>query len=282
MAFSFECFAITHIGSCRKNHEDNFFIGSFLTLEEQNSLSQTAVKSIQKHLVVDSSTNRIFAVSDGMGGHRHGEVASSMVTEALSMFSGMHQERAARRHQEKYAYIQAFQEMIHGTNQSMLSCSENENEISRMGATLSGAVVFADELAVFNIGDSAVFLFENGTLHKLTKDDNEAQRLGQSERTVGNIYGKRLTKYVGMERSHGRLTATFSRPIPLRRGQLVVIATDGLTDSLSQAQMRRVLALWKDSPELAAVKLTEEALGQADGGHDNITVVVVKIQKSIR
>ena len=71
MAFFYECSAVTHIGTRRKNHEDNFYIGEMLTSLEQASLSQTGPRSVRKSIAADNGRNRIFAVSDGMGGHKH-------------------------------------------------------------------------------------------------------------------------------------------------------------------------------------------------------------------
>jgi len=279
MAFSFECFVITHIGNRRKNNEDNFFIGKLLTPDEQRSMSQSENRVIQKKIVADGAINRIFAVSDGMGGHKHGEVASCMVTEALDKFTGSHQVKASRKRSEKFAYIQAFQEMIQQTNLNILEHADGENEIENMGSTLSGLIVFADEVAPFNIGDSSTFLFENGTLQKLTIDDNEAARFEKSGvELVSN--GKRLIKYFGLPKSSGVLTATVSTPIPLRAGQIFVVSSDGLTDCLSPDSISKILGEYTGNPEKASAELVEAALHEENGGRDNITVVVLKIQKS--
>lgn len=73
MTYAFTCCATTHIGNRRKNNEDNFFITEILSPEEQNSMSQTGSKVIQKNVYSDGTVNRIYAVSDGMGGHKMGK-----------------------------------------------------------------------------------------------------------------------------------------------------------------------------------------------------------------
>ncbi|EOS35203.1 hypothetical protein C808_04982 [Lachnospiraceae bacterium M18-1] len=279
MAFFYECSAVTHIGTRRKNHEDNFYIGEMLTSLEQASLSQTGPRSVRKSIAADNGRNRIFAVSDGMGGHKNGEAASCMAVEALRHFSDADTAKALRRRQDKYAYIQSFQDMIRQTNRRMLEYSEGEKETDCMGATLSGMILFSDEIVTFNIGDSSVFLFENEMLRKLTVDDNEAVWSGVRREGLTESKGRRLTKYFGLPEVNGVLTAAIPDPIPLRDGQVFLISSDGLTDSLSVGDICRILEGCQEDVGKAADLLVENALWAENGGRDNITAVVLKIRK---
>lgn len=282
MTYAFTCCATTHIGNRRKNNEDNFFITEILSPEEQNSMSQTGSKVIQKSVYSDGTVNRIYAVSDGMGGHKNGEVASYMVVEAIRSFTEKHQTRACFRRQEKFDYIQAFQQMIHQTNQDMHGRSDGEREIDNMGATLSGLIAFADEAVAFNIGDSSTFLYEDGMLRKLTVDDNEAERFSGVEIAALEANGKRLTKYFGMSNSNGLLTARISSPIMFRVGQIFLIASDGLTDNLSLDDMDEIIQKSRGDPAETSTQLIESALNAENGGRDNITAVVLRVQKYLK
>lgn len=282
MTYAFTCCATTHIGNRRKNNEDNFFITEILSPEEQNSMSQTGSKVIQKSVYSDGTVNRIYAVSDGMGGHKNGEVASYMVVEAIRSFTEKHQTRACFRRQEKFDYIQAFQQMIHQTNQDMHGRSDGEREIDNMGATLSGLIAFADEAVAFNIGDSSTFLYEDGMLRKLTVDDNEAERFSGVEIAALEANGKRLTKYFGMSNSNGLLTARISSPIMFRVGQIFLIASDGLTDNLSLDDMAEIIQKSRGDPAETSTQLIESALNAENGGRDNITAVVLRVQKYLK
>ena len=279
MAFSIECFAITHIGNHRKNNEDNLYTGELILPDEQSSMSQTTNKAISKSIAVDGAQNRIFAVSDGMGGHEFGEVASFFAVNALSEFENGHKQPSCRKKKDKFAYIQAFQEMINQTNRKINEFAISENAAENMGATLSGVIAFADEIAPFNIGDSSTFIFEKNTLRKLTADDNEKSMLDGEEPRKLEAGGKRLTKYFGLPESNGVLTATISKPVPLKPGQTYIISTDGLTDSLSHNEISKILAENADSVENAVNSLMETALSADNGGRDNITIVMLKINK---
>lgn len=278
MRFFFECSAATHIGNRRRNNEDNFFIGAgtLLSLEEQQSMSQSQTRMIRKATCLDGTANRIYAVSDGIGGHRDGETASRVTVEMLSAFSLRHQMKACGRRREKYAFIQAFQDLIGQTNMSMLDPSGGL-DADGMGATLTGVLCFADEAAAFNIGDSSTFLYENGSIRKLTVDDNEAERFKGTDTALLEAHGRRLTKYLGMPRSCGALTARISPPVPLRPGQIYLMASDGLTDCLTPDGLAQAILEAGCAPGPASVRLVEAALEQEGGGRDNITVVLVKV-----
>jgi len=288
MTFSFECLAITHIGNRRKNNEDNFYIGEVLLPEEQATMLQSGNRVISKGVVVSGTENRIFAVSDGMGGYKNGEVASYMVVDALDGFIGGrrerpgHRQKASHKQSDKLAYIQAFQKMIVRANKGILEYDADGEPSEGMGATLSGIMVFSDEAVPFNIGDSSTFLYEDGSLRKLTSDDNEAAMYREVDVTKLEANGKRLTKYFGLLESSGMLTATISTPIPLRLGQVYLAASDGLTDSLPTDSISDIIKANSDNINKAAEGLVEAALAENNGGRDNITVVMVRVTRMTR
>jgi protein phosphatase len=279
MAYSYECFAVTHIGNERKNNEDNFFIGELISPNEQSLMSQFEIKSYTKSIVADGGKNRIIAVSDGMGGHEFGEVASYYVVNALDEFSFEHNQASCHNRKEKFEYIQSFQKMVNQTNQKINGFASNMNVADNMGATLSGVILFSDEVVTFNVGDSSTFVFERNKLRKLTTDDNEAEMIGSTRTMKLEVNGKRLTKYFGFPASSGVLTATISKPLSLKLGQIYVIVSDGLTDSLSQDSISLILAKNSDNIETAVNRLLAAALSKDGGGRDNITIVLLKITK---
>jgi len=278
MSFLLECFAISHIGNHRKNNEDNFYIGELISMEEQLSIAQSQNRFINKSIVTDNAVNRIFAVSDGMGGHEYGEVASYIVVDALAKFELENTESKSICENDKYIYIQSLQRKINQTNKNINIFSSINSAGDDMGATLSGVVVFSDEIVAINIGDSSVFLFEKNKLIKLTTDDNEAE-LFCGVATKNNSTGKRLTKYFGLSPTDGALTATITKPIPLSSEQIYIITTDGLTDYISTGMIFEIVRKNTENPELTANILLSEILRDKSNGRDNITVVILKIRE---
>jgi protein phosphatase len=275
VAFSFACCVVTHIGNRRKNNEDNFYIGDLLRPEEQAAMSQAGNKRVAKNHTADTTANRIFAVSDGMGGHAFGEVASYIVASALREFAAGR--NPSRRRADKFAYVRAFQNMVAQTNCKILDYAAANDAAENMGATLSGLIAFPDEVAPFNIGDSSTFLYEDSSLRKLTTDDNELSMFGDTDSSELKANGKRLTKYFGLPKSSGILTASISAPIPLKPGQMYIVTCDGLTDCLSGADIAQILQNHSGNLEETANALVECALRAENGGRDNITVAVIMI-----
>jgi len=280
MAFSFDCFVITHIGNRRDNNEDNFLAGGILMPAEQAVMSGTTNKYVSRSFVASGAENNILAVSDGMGGHEFGEVASFMIVNALSGFVSQYKNKPSRKRNEKYEYIQDFQKLVKRTNRDILDYAADNNASENMGATMSGLITFPDEAAPVNVGDSSTFLFEDGKLVKLTTDDNEKTLFNGISSSGLKANGQRLTKYFGLPESWGILTATISAPIPLRLGQIFIIATDGLTDYLTPDDISGILTQYPDSIELSVNVLVGAALDGINGGRDNITVAAIKVIKT--
>ena len=105
---------------------------------------------------------------------------------------------------------------------------------------------------------------------------------GGSGRISPGDAGRRLTKYFGLPESGGMLAAAMSEPIPIRDGQIYLICTDGLTDSLATGEIKEILASYGSSVSETADRLIEKALVSDGGGRDNTTAVVLKIQKSVK
>ena len=280
MAFSFDCCAATHIGNRRKNNEDNFFIGDMLLPEEQTAMSQSGNKLVVKSSSSKGAENRLFAVSDGMGGHEFGEVASYIAMCALSEFSSSG--KLSRKRTDKFAYIQSFQDMIAQTNGKILEYAAENGADENMGATLSGLIAFNDEAAPFNIGDSSTLLYEGGALRKLTIDDNEKSMRLDADAAELMSGGRLLTKYFGLPRSSGILTAAISTPVSLKPGQVFIIASDGLTDYLSIDDMTQILTEHPTDSEETVNALIDSALNAENGGRDNITIVMISVSKASR
>lgn len=281
-----ECCLVSHIGNKRSNHEDNFYLseGIYLTLEEQTQMKQDGEKYVAYSEQYPTCHQKIFAVSDGMGGHRGGEVASYMVTESLHCFEKKLQQMAAYSNEEKSECIKAFQQHIMQTNEMILNKARKENLMS-MGATLSGLICLDQEAVIFNIGDSSTFLFEDSKLVKLTKDHNEAQLLIDRNMAdpTDNVFlrkKRRLTKYFGLEKEYGLLTAQMTKPFKLQENRLFLICSDGLTDSISLEEIQAILSQQNESIYVTAKTLIESALQEdknGNTGHDNTTLLLVRI-----
>ena len=230
----------TDVGRVRSNNEDNL-------------------------LVADDQG--LFAVADGMGGHAGGEVASLTAVEAL---------RAAY---SKERTADALADAVRAANRAVWDRAGEDMGLRGMGTTLT-AVALVDEdgeevLAIVNVGDSRAYLLRDGELDQLTDDHSlteEMVRRGELTSEEAALHPQKhiLTRVLGMDTD---VEVDCFRVVPYR-GDRILLASDGLSNELDDGQIASMLRRLAD-PEEAARELVRAA--KANGGNDNITVVVVDV-----
>ncbi len=210
------------------------------------------------------------AVSDGMGGHACGDMASQLVTEYLAGRFGSLTERAAI---GKDALVAEFIAL----NRAVLDYTAENPACQTMGATLTGIVSGGGKLLGFHVGDSRLYRFSEGRLQQLTKDHTEGQRMVNMgliapEEIRSLPHGKSLYKYVGRKND---LMADIFEIGPCAAGDILLICTDGLTDVLAEESIRTVLRTPAELHEKGK-RLLDTALGEHIGYGDNITILLIE------
>jgi PPM family protein phosphatase len=212
------------------------------------------------------TTAQFAAVADGMGGHAAGEVASRIAVETIA-------ELAAQPAAQPDDVVAA----IARANRRILEQGATGRELAGMGTTLSGVglvnVTGTPQWIVFNVGDSRVYRYADGTLAQVTVDHSEVAELlaaGRLSADEARDYPRRnvVTRSLGSDPPPQPDVWVF----PPRPGERFLVCSDGLTLEMSDAEIAAVLDKYPD-PNTAARELTEHAL--AAGGRDNVTVIVV-------
>jgi PPM family protein phosphatase len=209
--------------------------------------------------------DRLFAVADGMGGHRGGDVASRMAVEALD-----------RLELPDDGALDALVEEIKSANRSVLARGESEQSLQGMGTTLTAFLTDDGRAHVAHVGDSRAYLFRNGALQQLTEDHTLVQRMvreGRLSPEQAEHHPQRsiITRAIGVDDD---LTVD-PLTLPLLDGDRVLLCTDGLTGMVPEDRIQEILEREPD-PQRAADLLVEEA--NRAGGEDNITVIVVHVE----
>ncbi|HEY3499740.1 MAG TPA: protein phosphatase 2C domain-containing protein [Polyangiaceae bacterium] len=209
----------------------------------------------------------LFAIADGMGGHRGGEVASSVAIDTLrdafdrSAFEGRVQADGdvPRRGRELAAAVQM-------TNECVRSMSLADRELSDMGTTLVAARFSPNKqrLYVGHVGDSRCYRLRRGTLRQLTTDHTMAS-LGMKGPRAKDLY-----QAVGVTPG---LTIDLIVDKP-QEDDVYMLCSDGLSKMMSDDEIRDVLVDHEDL-ESALYTLIEESNDR--GGSDNVTVIIVKV-----
>ena len=258
---------ISHVGNSRDNQEDNALCGGFFPDVATLKAHAKSRTPLCYETALPSSDAALFAVSDGMGGHACGEVASYLTVKYLSD----HQDRL------KTLSPDLLGEEIATLNDSVVSIARSNPSCKGMGATLCGLLIKPDGCLGFNVGDSRAYCSCDGVLTQLSKDQTEGQRLldlgllsPEELKKFPNRKG--LCRYIGIA-SH-LIPDVF--PVPSgKRGTVFLLCSDGLSDVLSAADIQSVLC--QSIPlRKKGEGLLNRALTKNEGHGDNITILLIE------
>lgn len=211
----------------------------------------------------------LFAVADGLGGHQAGEVASWLAVRTVENFLSGAPPGSAPRVLLRQAVALA--------NTEVLDQSRRRSGQRGMGTTLTLAWIIDWRLYLAHVGDSSAYRLQSrsGRMEKLTHDHSlveEMVRLGGITRQEARRHPQRnvLTRALGIEPE----VEPDQRVIPWRRGDRLLLCTDGLSSLLSDAEMAEGLRPARDL-EAGLNHLLNLALGR--GAPDNVTMVMVSL-----
>jgi PPM family protein phosphatase len=202
----------------------------------------------------------LFAVADGMGGAKAGEVASALAAETL---------------RELVAGGRPPAEAAAEANARIFRRATEHPESAGMGTTLTAFVLEAESGHFVHVGDSRAYLLRDGHLDQLSDDHSlvgEWLREGAitpAEAAV-NRYRSILSRALGTESE----VEIDEFEVDLRAGDTILLCSDGLSGAVPDETIASMLAI--AAPADAARALVREA--KKRGGHDNITVVVVHLE----
>jgi len=247
---------VTHVGRVRANNEDCFRIVEPLNL---------------------------FVLSDGMGGEAHGEIASALAVETIVKHC-----MAPAAPEDKDATV-VFGDMpatwsektrrlsnaVHLANKAIHESAQKNPEQHGMGATVTAIWVDDAKLSLAHVGDSRAYLLRSGSLQQLTNDHSlvaEQVRRGiltpaEAERSEMQSV---LLRALG---AHPEIEVDAEEQ-PLFGRDVLLLCSDGLTRMVTEPEIAGTLQSEPD-PAKAAARLVH--LANEQGGADNITVIVVRV-----
>jgi protein phosphatase len=206
----------------------------------------------------------LFAIADGMGGARAGEVASRLAAAALQSgeVDGNGKERVT-------ALIQA-------ANRRVYERSSQDAEVAGMGTTMTVALVEDGTVTLGHVGDSRAYVLRDGELEQLTDDHSlvaELVRGGKLSAEEAEHHPQRsvITRALGTDPDVDVDTFT----VEAEDGDVFVLCSDGLTDMVGDDEIGEVLAGSRENLKEAAEELVRRA--NKAGGQDNITVVAFEM-----
>ncbi|MFH2101969.1 MAG: protein phosphatase 2C domain-containing protein [Chloroflexota bacterium] len=255
--------AQTHPGMTGKQNEDRYSVSAY-------------------RLNADDPTPVLFAiVSDGIGGHRAGEVAAELAVEIISKALAQSDGR------QPLLYLA---KAIRAASDLIAAQAEDDTQRLGMGTTCACAWVIGNRLYTATVGDSRIYLLRGGVLRRLTVDHTwvqEALERGilndEQARNHPNVHV--IRRYLGSikppypdvrirlagDESDSRAVA--NQGMRLLPGDRLLLCTDGMTDLVSDEELRIVIQTSEADPAIRT--LIQMACDR--GGHDNITAILLGV-----
>jgi protein phosphatase len=256
-------FGKTDVGLIREHNEDNFLLANVETGLRTSSPEENLEFTL-------GPKGALFLVCDGMGGAAAGEVASTMAVDSIS--GDMEAGGATLR--ERYA--RCMRRAIEIANERINVQSRiNQNERG-MGTTCTAAGLVDRTLLVGQIGDSRCYVLRKGVLAQVTKDQSLAWQLIEAgamtvEEAKSFEHANIILQALGVQE---KVDVVLSH-VPLCRGDVVLVSSDGLHGPVTDDEMRDILLAEAD-PKKACEALIAKALEHE--GPDNISVVVARFE----
>ena len=237
MNYSFDTATLTHPGKVRQVNEDSLYA---------------------------NAKRGVWVVADGMGGHRDGNIASAMITEA------------ARKMAEQGEPNSRLAGHLAEVNRELLQISNGE-ESKLVGSTVTALLADGGGYSCVWAGDSRCYLVRGGQIQQLSRDHTEAQEFVAngliSEEEARNWHRRNvITRAVGADDNLQLDQAQGS----FAEGDCFILCSDGLTGHVTDAEILSSVT-WA-APEPACASLVDLALER--GGKDNISVIVIHVTRS--
>lgn len=206
-------------------------------------------------------------VADGMGGHASGEIASAMAIEIIgeTYYADTENNAAA-----------ALENAIQTANAEIYAKSLTDEKYFGMGTTLVALAVLNDSAITAHVGDSRVYRLRGGQMQLLTMDHSQVMEMvrhGIISMEEAHTHEDKnvILRAVGTQE---QVEAEISAPFAVEPHDEFLLCSDGLSDMLTDAQIAEI---WTSRRDIytACERLITEA--KAAGGHDNITVGIVRV-----
>lgn len=245
----FEYCALTDVGQLRANNEDAVWV---------------------------DGARGLAILADGMGGYNAGEVASAIAVERIGDELGQWLDTMdSDASMDSLAH--AAERCVESVNRAIFETANTNSACAGMGTTVVLAVARDRQLLIGHIGDSRAYHWHGRTLTQLTRDHSLLQEqldagLITPAEAAGSGYRSLITRALGVEDT----VLLDTQVVALQADSVVLLCSDGLTEMVPDSDIASVLG--SDS-ELQAQAQALIELANANGGRDNISVVLIRSQK---
>ena len=203
----------------------------------------------------------IFAVADGVSSNKGGDLASRIVLEELAKLNKLNVSKTM------------IEESIANAKNKMIT-TIMENDTYKSMATTVSCVIINDDIKVFNLGDSPIYIYKFGVLRKISTEHtlyNDMLVAGLIEEDDTTVNRHIITKYID---AFHKFSIELKENIRINLNDYILISSDGLTESLDEKIIENVLA------SDASLKEKVEGLlkiSLARGTNDNVSIILIQL-----
>ncbi|HEX3776553.1 MAG TPA: PP2C family serine/threonine-protein phosphatase [Polyangiaceae bacterium] len=246
--------AASDVGHTRSVNEDAFQLTDLST-------AQTFDANPTEGKIDAGPGGALLALSDGMGGHAAGEVASALVLASVRKTLEANRSGAAE---------QRLEAAVRHANADVIAAAQTKGQHG-MGATLTAVLIDGANAYVAEVGDSRAYLSRSGRLKQLTRDQSLVQMLVDAgvmstDEAEDSPQKNILLQAMGTDHEVHAAIAQVS----LRRGDKLLLCSDGVSNAVSADELLDILST--NGPTPACTRMIQ--LANDRGGLDNLTVVV--------
>tara|TARA_R110000787_G_scaffold57667_9_gene131586 strand:+ start:238 stop:1071 length:834 start_codon:yes stop_codon:yes gene_type:complete len=225
----------------------------------------------------------LLLLSDGMGGYQAGEVASAIANETvLNVVRG--ESRGIRtaeedRNQANWPQTVLLEKAVTQAHKAIHEAAASRPECAGMGTTIVAVWLHQNRMSIAHVGDSRLYRFRIGELTQITRDHSLVEEMiarGEySRQDAQHMVRKNIvTRALGAE---GEVRVELNDR-SLEIGDLLLMCSDGLSDLVTDENIRVTLRQYHDDLEAGAQQLIQQALRA--GGKDNVSVILARIDQS--
>ena len=263
-----DIFGLTHTGHVRQNNEDHFLVAA---VRRRVDVMHTSLVDSARLEFDDERLAVIAMIADGVGGAAAGEKASATALE-----NAMHYVTSSIRCYDRgeatdNVFVEQLQEAAMTSHRAVLARAQAEQEGRRMATTLTLLLSVWPWYFLLQVGDSRYYLFREGSLTQVTRDQTLAQDLvDQGIFTRAVAANSRLANVLSSAIGGETTTPVVTR---LRADwrNVHLLCSDGLTKHVTDEQIAARLTAMTSSRQVCE-QLLQDALDA--GGTDNITIIV--------
>jgi serine/threonine protein phosphatase PrpC len=264
-----DVYGLTHTGKVRPDNQDHFLI---CALRKQMVVNRTSLPQPERLGGGPERLAFLAMVADGVGGGAKGEVASRLALEAVTQYvSGTMRCYYATGSEDDLEFTRSLEEAALQCSAELRRQGEEDPDCQGMATTLTLFLGVWPKAYLLQVGDSRCYLYRDGNLRQITRDQTMAQELMdigvlKPADAPGTRFARTLSSSIG-----GRMTDPVVTRLQMTWGTVLLLCSDGLTGHVSDERIRERLR-GMTSARQACEDLLQDALDA--GGTDNVTIIV--------